>query len=335
MDLKELRYFRAIAQHGTFSKAAAHLRVAQPALSRQIQKLEHSLGVQLLRRTSRGVTPTEAGQVLLQRTLQLEQELEETRREVARFAERATGALRLGVQSTLSMVMVPEIVKAYRAAFPGVAMSVTEGFSGDLIDALLDKRLDVAIIDAPSHAHAELNCSPLWVESLQLVFPADDATLSRFGAGPVPIADLARLPIIMPCPRHGIRRLVDAAFERHHLRFQPELEANGAGMIFALVKAGIGYTLMPSSGFDPFLASGELRAIPIRPAIRRTIGIVVQTGLLNDRPVAELRMLVKSIAPRIAASRRFGPAALYLDSPMPARHGAATVNALEKRRRSA
>jgi DNA-binding transcriptional LysR family regulator len=77
VDLKGLRYFRAIAERGTFSKAAAHLRVAQPALSRQIQKLEHDLGVQLLQRTARGVMPTEAGRLLLDRTRQLEQGLEE------------------------------------------------------------------------------------------------------------------------------------------------------------------------------------------------------------------------------------------------------------------
>ena len=92
MDLKDLKYFRTIAECGSISKAAAHLRVAQPAVSRKILKLEHDLGVQLLRRTSRGVTPTEAGQVLLQRSIDLERSIDETRREVARYAERPTGA---------------------------------------------------------------------------------------------------------------------------------------------------------------------------------------------------------------------------------------------------
>ena len=335
MDLKELRYFRIIAQHGTFSKAAAHLRVAQPALSRQMQKLEHDLGVQLLRRTSRGVTPTEAGRALLDRTQELEQQLDDVRREVSRLADCATGAVRLAVQSTLSIAMVPEIVKAYRAGFPDVALSVTEGFSGDLIDALLEKRLDVAIVDTPSHAHTELTCSPLWVESLQLVYPANDPAMPRSGPGPVPVADLARLPIIMPCQRHGIRRLVDAMFERHRLRFKPELEVNGATMIFALVKAGLGYTLMPSSGCSPWIESGELRTQPIRPAIRRTVSIVLRTALLQERPVAGLRDLVQSIAPRLAASARFGPAALYAEPMMPERHGRRPETALEVGRRSA
>ena len=93
MDLRELRYFRAIAECGTFSRAAAQLNVAQPALSRQVKKLEHELGVELLRRTSRGVVPTEAGQALLQRTTMLEQEVDAARRYVSSMADKVTGAL--------------------------------------------------------------------------------------------------------------------------------------------------------------------------------------------------------------------------------------------------
>lgn len=315
MDLKELRYFRTIAQCGTLSKAAAHLRVAQPALSRQIQKLEHDLGVELLRRTSRGVMPTEAGQVLLQRTVQFEYEIDEIRREVTRSADRATGVLRVAIQSSLSLVMVPELVTAYRTACPRVALELTEGFSGDLIDGLLETRFDVAIADAPSHSHTDLKCVPLWVETLQLVLPAGGAPAARLGSGPVSFQELAKLAIIMPSQRYAIRRLADAAFERHHLKFQPVLEANGPAMIFELVKAGLGFTLMPSGGSYPWIASGELEAIAIRPPIRRTISVVTRTALLNERAVASFQALVKAIAQRIVGSKRFGPAALYLGDP--------------------
>lgn len=315
MDLKELRYFRTIAQCGTFSKAGALLRVAQPALSRQIQKLEHDLGVELLRRTSRGVTPPEAGHALLQRTLRWEHDLEETRREVLRYGAQATGSLRVAVQSTLSLILVPELVKAYRTSFPDVTLDLTEGFSGDLIDDLLEKRMDVAIVDVPSHPHAELNCTPLWVEGLQLVCPPNGSAVARFGADPVSIAQLAELPIILPCQRHGIRRLIDAAFERHHIRFQPVMEANGAFMIFGLVKAGLGYTLMPACGVYPWIVSGELRALDVRPTIRRTVGIVTRTELLEERRVAAFRTLVKAIVPRVAGSKRFDLAALYPGAP--------------------
>ncbi len=322
MDLKELRYFRTIVQCGTFSKAAAHLRIAQPALSRQMQKLEHSLGVELLRRTSRGVTPTEAGQALLHRTIQFEQEIDETRREVAKYADRPTGAMRVAVQMPLSLIMMPELVKAYRTSFPDVVLELTEGFSGDLIDGLLDRRLDAAIVDAPSHLHADLTCSPLWVETLQLVCPAAGAAAEQFGAGPVPLAELAKLPIIMPSRKYAIRRLVDAAFERHRLKFRPIFEANGSFMIFELVKSGFGCTLMPSSGSYPWIVNGELRALDVRPAIRRTINLVTRTALLHERPIVSFRTIVEAIAPRIAGSKRLAHAALYPSGPGGGKAGA-------------
>lgn len=150
VDIKDLRYFSVIAECGSFSKAAAHLRIAQPALSRKIQKLEHALGVKLLRRGARGVTTTDAGQMLLQRAMKFEHDFDEMRYEMARYAERATGMLRVAVQSPLSLVMAPELLRAYRPAHPGVTLELTEGFSGDLVDGLLNERIDIAVVDTPT-----------------------------------------------------------------------------------------------------------------------------------------------------------------------------------------
>lgn len=147
----------------------------------------------------------------------------------------------------------------------------------------------------------------------------------------VQFADLAKLPIITPCQRHGIRRLVDSAFERHHQKLKPVLEVNGASTIFAMVHAGLGYALMPSSGTQPWVDRGDLKVLPIRPAIRRTISLIVRSELLNERPVAALRSLVTSVAPRFASKRSVGSAAICKEPPMPERHRKATDMALESR----
>ncbi len=335
MDLKDLKYFRTIAECGTFSKAAAHLRVAQPALSRKIQKLEHSLGVQLLKRTARGVTPTEAGYAMLQRSARFQAELDELQREIARYSERTTGVVRVAFQAPLSLIMAPLLLKEYRAAYPDVVLELTEGFSGDLIDGLLNERIDLAVADTPSHLHADLNDCQLWVETLQLVGPGGGRVIEQFGPGPLPVRDLANIPLIMPSRRYAIRRLVDAAFERQRLKFKPAIEANGAMMILQLVKAGFGYTLMPSNSIYPWTANGELEAIGVRPAIRRTMSVVTRTALLDDPRVAPLRELVRVVAPEIASQKRFGPAALYLGKEsepptpaMPRRHGPQSAKAL-------
>ena len=332
MDVKDLRYFSTVAECGSFSKAAAHLRIAQPALSRKIQKLEHALGVKLLRRGARGVTTTDAGQTLLQRATKFEHDLDEMRYEMARYAERATGLLRVAVQSPLSLIMAPELLRAYRPANPGVTLELTEGFSGDLVDGLLNERLDIAVVDTPTHPHADLSCAKLWVESLQLVGPVGGMISTWSGKGPVPLRSLTDLPIIMPSQRHAIRVLVDAAFERQHLRFRPAMEANGALMILQLVKSGFGYTLMPANRAYPWVNRGELEAIDLRPAVRRTMSIVTRTALLEDPRVALLRKLVISLAPKIEARTRLGPDVLYMDGSaeplMPVPHGALTAEAL-------
>ena len=332
MDIKDLRYFCSIAECGSFSKAAAHLRIAQPALSRKIQKLEHALGVKLLRRGARGVTTTDAGHMLLKRAVKFEHDFDEMRYEMARYAERATGMVRVAVQSPLSLVMAPELLRAYQPAHPGVTLELTEGFSGDLVDGLLNERIDVAVIDTPTHPHADLSCSELWGESLQLVGPVGGLIGNRSGKRPLPLRELTDLPIIMPGQRHAIRVLVDAAFERQNLRFRPAMEANGALMILQLVRTGFGYTLMPANRAYPWVSRGELEAIDLRPAIRRTMSVVTRTALLEDPRVAPLRELVISLAPAVEARTRFGPDVLYMggsaERPMPAPHGALAAEAL-------
>ena len=335
MDTKDLYTFKTIVECGTFSKAAARLRIAQPALSRKIQKLEHDLGVQLLRRAARGVTPTAAGHALLQHAIKFEHEFEELHREMARHAERATGVIRVAVQTPLSLIMVPELLRQYQASHPGVTLELTEGFSGDLIDGLLNERFDLVVADTPTHPHADLMDTRLWIEPLLLVGRPGSLPAMRDSNGNLPLRELGSLPVIMPCQRHAIRRLVDAAFDRQHLRFRPAIEANGALMILQLVKAGFGYTLMPSNRVYPWVESGELEAIGLRPVLRRTMSVITQTAVLDDPRVSSMREVVLSLAPAIANRKQFGPTTLYLneaagtiDGAISDRHGVQVRTAL-------
>src|SRR6201993_3146737 len=136
MELRELRYFRTVVESGSFSKAAVKLMVAQPSLSRQIQALEHELGMPLLRRNARGVSPTEAGKVLLERTLRLEENMDGIQRTFATLAKRVTGILRVAVQAPVSFVLLPELVRSYRARYPDARLELVEGFRGSIITTL-------------------------------------------------------------------------------------------------------------------------------------------------------------------------------------------------------
>lgn len=310
VELRELHYFRTVVECGSFSKAAVKLRIAQPSLSRQVRSLEHELGLSLLHRTLRGVTPTEAGRALLERTLQLEQNLDDIRRSLVAMAGGVRGTLRVAVQSPVSCLLLPNLVKHYRARYPEVEMQLVEGFSGDVIEWLLAGLIDVAIVDMPGTASTDLNTTPLWVERFSL-FGSVDAPAVQPGRAEISLAEVSKLPLIAASKRHAVRHLVDTAFERRALSFQPILEANGALMIFELVRGGLGYTLMPESALYPFRAFGALRSIAVKPEIYRTISITVRATVVKDRAINAFRDLVIDSLPELAGSMQLGSIELY------------------------
>lgn len=314
LDLKELRFYRAIAEHGSFSKAASYLRIAQPALSRHIQKLEHSLGVQLLRRSSRGVVPTAAGEVLLRRTVDLEHDLSLIQREISSYAANAVGSLNIAAMFPLSVGMLPNVVRAYRQAYPGVTLHIVQGYSGDLTEGLLGKKIDMAIVDTPSHPHVELATFPLWAEDVHLFGSAEfERDNPVFAQDTVAFADLADKPIVISSQISAFRKKVDEAFMRHGMRLRPVIEVDGPEMLFEMVRAGIGYGLMPRCGFDDRVASGKLLAVPIDPPLKRRISIVTRAELLGDRLIEPFLDLVRQGVRELAGTEPFRTVTLLFD----------------------
>ncbi|WP_428393854.1 LysR family transcriptional regulator [Lichenicoccus sp.] len=296
MDLRGLMFYRSVVELGTISKAAAYLRIAQPALSRQIQKLEHAVGVKLLQRTSKGVMPTAAGVLLLERTARLEAELADISREVAGTVQEVGGPLHVAVQAPFSTMLIPDLVKAYLAEHPGVALHLVDGYSADVIDALLDERLDVAITDAPSHKSSTLTVTPLWTDSLQLFGPGAAAGTGLFQVAPAPLAEVAKLPLILPTARYTIRRLVDAAFAHEQLKASLILEADGPAMISAMVSRGLGFTLMPAFGTAAQINRNKVCIVETMPSIDRPVSIVTRTAVQNERKVTTFARLFKAAA---------------------------------------
>src|SRR3546814_14168642 len=136
MDTRALRYFVHVAQLKSFSRAAAHLRIAQPALSRQIRNLEDELGVQLLTRSVRGVQMTEAGALLLERAEVILDQIKKARLEVAAEAGEPSGRLTLAVTPAAGPMLVPPLVERCEASFPKVSLRFVEGLPGVLHNAL-------------------------------------------------------------------------------------------------------------------------------------------------------------------------------------------------------
>jgi DNA-binding transcriptional LysR family regulator len=159
MDLRQLRYFVAVAERGGFAAAASTLNVAQSALSRHIKLLEHELGGALLERGARGVAATESGKVLLARGRWLLEALDDIKTEVRTENREPSGTVRLGAPSTLADTFYAPLARLFAGRFPRVRLELSDGLTEEMCDRLLKGELDLAMVTAPQpNDHLAYDC---------------------------------------------------------------------------------------------------------------------------------------------------------------------------------
>lgn len=283
MEFRELRYFKAIAELSSFSKAAAQLRIAQPALSRQVHKLEAELGVKLFLRHGRGVTLTAAGEMLLEKAGTILRDMRQARDDVSSCATAASGTLTVAVPPAAGRVLLPPVLLRYRQACPNVTVRVTEGFSGDINEWLVTSRSDVALMHNPA-ASADLVQIPLLDEEMYLVSPP--GTPLRDGVG---VAELAELPLLLPSAPNSLRQLVAGALGAQGKVLPPIMEVEGLAIIKALVAHGIGHTVLTYSAVAEEVAHGTLRATRLtRPGISWSLCIAMRKELRQNKAAQAL-----------------------------------------------
>ena len=168
MDVRQLRYFMEVVEAKSFTKAAERVHVAQPALGFQVRKLEDELGSPLLVRHSRGVEPTEAGLALLKHAHVILRQVELARQEVVDLAGPPRGSLSLGITPTASALMATRIVQDCTTAYPGIALTLVEGLSEDVMKWLDEGRIDLGFTYNPQVVKG-IETHPLLIEDLFLV----------------------------------------------------------------------------------------------------------------------------------------------------------------------
>ena len=211
MDLRQLRYFVAIVQCGSISRASLHLNIAQPALSLHIRNMEADLGLPLLFRTPQGVQPTEAGLILVRNAHLILEQFEQAQREIRGSATEPSGEVRLGLPSSISPLLGVPLVLAARRKFPKVTLRIAEAMSGYVLDWLRQGRVDLGLLYGVV-ADRDLRSTGLLTETL-VVFgsPEPPSGRSHPSGETMSFAELTTLPLILPSPGHGLRDLLDAA----------------------------------------------------------------------------------------------------------------------------
>ncbi|HLU54106.1 MAG TPA: LysR substrate-binding domain-containing protein [Pseudonocardia sp.] len=246
MRYRRLAYFVAVAEEQSFTRAAQRLHMAQPPLSQQIALLEKEIGTPLFDRSHRAVRLTAAGAALLPEARRLLADLDETVRMVRGVGEGTIGRLTVGFIPSAMNGVLPDLVREFRATHPGVDLTLREMAPDALVHAVLERRLDVAVLylplDEPDLAHRRLAC-----EELLLALPEAHPAAA---ASAVALADVAREPFVLQ-ERYdvpGLHAAVTALFADAGIT--PRVAQRGVWLIqtvLGLVAAGIGLALVPSS----------------------------------------------------------------------------------------
>jgi LysR family transcriptional regulator, benzoate and cis,cis-muconate-responsive activator of ben and cat genes len=247
MELRHLRYFVAVAEELHFGRAAARLRIAQPALSRQIRQLEDEVGADLFDRGARALQLTAAGRDFLEGARETLAAAERTVRRARRAWGNEAGRLSVAfVPAILDSLEAVRILRRFRERHPAVRVEVSALQTVEQWEALRHGRVQVGFLYDPP-ADADLVCEPLWQQEILLAVPADDP-LAR-GPGPIPLALAAHEPFLWfdraaaPFPHDMVRRL----FESRGLTMRVVEEAASEEARLSLVAGGLGITLVPGS----------------------------------------------------------------------------------------
>jgi LysR family transcriptional regulator, nitrogen assimilation regulatory protein len=312
MDLRTLRYFVYVAEARSFSKAAVQLRVAQPALSRQIRKLEDEVGIALILRTRRQLELTDAGLLLLQRAHSLLRQAAQTADDVRAHGVRVQGTLTLGVSPTICEALVPRIVRDCAVRYPELHLSFVEGYSGFIFQRLVNQELTLCLMHNPPR-HRGIDIEPLLTETMYLVGPgAGSGAPSGAVAKALPPVKagmmLHQMKLILPNRTHSLRMLVERAAAEYGGHLDVAVQVDGYVTTKALVEAGLGYTILPYSAVRQEIETGELSAVRLRkPALSPwTLSAAYRKDHGPARAVTALRNVIAGAVNDLAADGFWG-----------------------------
>lgn len=264
MDTRQLRYFVQIVESGSLSKASRQLFIAQPALTAQMIRLEGEVGKPLLVRSVRGVTPTENGLALYQHAKFVLRQLEEATFIARQEYSGIQGRVTLGLTATATCVLGMPLLRHLRQAYPGIVLNVIAALPAFLEDMARSDRLDVALLNNQTAA-SDFSSEALLEEDLFVIL-ASDSTLLPKKQTSITLAELAALPLVLPSPAHGLRRMLMTEFERQKLAVHPVAELDSLMLTMRYVLDGGAATLQPMSATLAFDAPDALRCLSISDA---------------------------------------------------------------------
>src|SRR5277367_1091823 len=272
MDLKQLEYFRHVAELGSFTRAASFLTVVQPALSRQVRQLEVELGQNLFERNGRGVVLTDAGTRLLEHARGILTQVGRARQELEDQRNGDSGHFALGLPPTLGRSVTVPLVKAFDLQLPNARLATVEGLSTYILEWLNLGRIDCALV-YNAIGSPNLDLQLLLNEQLFLIAPLPGRGARKLRKS-VTLAELADYPLNIPSRPHAVRMSVETALAGVDAKIKVAHEIECIPAIIDLVRQGYGYAVLPLNAVKSTPWSDEVLVKPVlAPMLKTSLSI--------------------------------------------------------------
>lgn len=293
MNSDDLDLFARVAKAGSISRVAMETGMNQSSVSRRIALLEAEHGVRLFRRSGRGVALTEHGQTLLGYALTVEHALEEASKKLRDSADLGPARLCIAAQPTIARIMFSAVAHALKTRYPNTQVRFVEGLASQLLNALQQGEVDVAVMYIPEH-RGTLQYDLLLTEGVCLVTPAN----FPLPGDTIAVSALKDIPLILPSTHHGLRLLVESLGLRHGFSPDIALECDGSNSLLKrLVLSDCGCTVLPSAAVLEEVASGRLKCYRlVDPLVTRSVGLVWPQGQANTESLWQVSQILRQCA---------------------------------------
>ena len=261
MTLRQLEVFLAVAREKSFSRAAKRIHSSQPTLSEHVGELERELGRKLFVRHGREVTLTEAGRVFDQYASRVVATVEEARQAMDELDGLSHGSLLLGASTTPGLYVMPGIIAAFRARYPGVELKLQVANSQVIEERVKGRELDLGVVGGHSVAPGEECLAAGLLDELVLIVPPGHAWAARREIAPELLADQ---PLLLREEGSATRSVTERALQRAGVKFKAVMELDHTEAIKQSVMAGFGVAFVSTYAVSGEVASGRLRAVRLR-----------------------------------------------------------------------
>jgi len=316
VDLRQLHYFLALAEHGSISSAASVLGLAQPSLSENVARLEKRLEVKLAIRGARGVQLTEAGVALAKHGREIVRSAQVALEEIRQLGGEARGPVSIGLPPSLGLLLTVPLAETIQNEIPSVRLHIVEAMSGHILDWIDSDRLDLGCVyDVPDSG--TLSAQPLFAEEVFLVTASDNWT-GKIGPDgraveKIDAAELKTLPLVLPSLTHGARKVIERYARANGVHLNIVAEIDSLPQIIEMVNRASAYSLLPRAAVMSQVASRCIALVAFKePTIRLVPYLVRKRTRAVTRATVAVESAVIMILPELIKRYRLEAKAEFL-----------------------